>query len=537
MRKLILTFIILILCLNIYSQDQASVDSLINRLNLRLDDTARINLLNRISDEIFYVNADAVIDYAQEALNLSEGIGYKFGIGQAYINLGIYYRSKGIYDKAIDYFFNSLKIMEQINNIDGIARCYNLFGIIYFYLKNYELSLEYYTKALELNIAQSDKKWAAGNYNNIGMIYEKLGEYSKALDYYLKSLETNIELSNLNWIANNYGNIGSLYQEMGNPKSLEYIMKGLKIEEELGDLDGVAVFKFMVGKYYNSQNEFEKALPFLLESYVLADSINALLNLSNSYGELSNCYAGLGNYKEAFYFHELYKELSDQLNFEENLQKITRLEMQDKFQKDLYLQEISDQKREIMQLLFAAILFIILLAAIILYSRQKAKAKKHQLQQKKLLVDNQLLQDELNSKDKVLQDNIKYLVSKNDLITNVSERLVEASPKFRKENQKIVNEVILELQSSIDSDIWKEFEVRFKQVHGNFYDNLMKQFPHLSLNDQKLCAFLRLKMSSREISSLTDQSISSIETARSRLRKKLAISNKNIELVEFLSQF
>lgn len=538
MKNLLSTLMLLIiLCFNVSAQDQHSVDSLIHRLNMQMEDTARINLLNRIADDIFYVNSDKMIDYAEEALRLSERINYQLGIGQAFMNLGIYYRHKGIYDKAIDYFFNSLEIMEQLNNVNGIARCYNLFGIIYYYLKNYELSLEYYTKALELNIAQSDKKWAAGNYNNIGMIYEKLGEYSKALDYYLKSLETNIELNNLNWIANNYGNIGSLYQQMGNPKSLEYIMKGLEIEEQLGDLDGIAVYKYMIGSYYNSKHEFYMALPYLIESIGLADSINSLLNLSNSYSELSNCYAGLGNYEKALYYHELFKNLSDQLNFEDNLQKITRLEMQDKFKKDLYLQEISDQKREITLLLFAAILFFILLVAIFLYSRQKAKAKQQQLKRKKIFVENQLLQEELRTKDKVLQDNIKYLVGKNELITSISEKLVESKPKFKKENQSVVNEVILELQSSIDNDIWKEFEVRFKQVHRDFYNNLIKQFPNLSINDQKLCAFLKLKMSSREISSITDQSIASIETARSRLRKKLGLSNQKIGLVEFLKQF
>ena len=68
----------------------------------------------------------------------------------------------------------------------------------------------------------------------------------------------------------------------------------------------------------------------------------------------------------------------------------------------------------------------------------------------------------------------------------------------------------------------------------DFYKALNKKFPDLTNNERKLCAFLRLNMSTKEISAITFQSVHSITIARSRLRKKLNITHSDISLTDFL---
>jgi tetratricopeptide (TPR) repeat protein len=534
MKRLIFISSIFFIFLAINAQNQKQIDSLLHKLDQEFNDTARINLLNKIAADLFFINYDQILEYAEKALELSKDFNYKKGIADSYNNLGIYYRSKGIYDLAIDYFFNSLEIMESIRDRKGIARCYNLIGIVYYYLGNFQLSLEYYKKAIEINIEQNDKKWIAGNYNNLGMIYEKTKEYGLALEYYFKSLETNIELNNKNWIANNYGNIGSLYQEMGNPKSLEYFFKRLKLNEELKDMSGVAQSNFLIGKYYNSQKRYNDAILYLTKSYHLSDSIGNLMQTNNIAKELSDGYAGIGNYKEAYNFHVIHKNFNDSLNFEDNSQKITRLEMQYQFRKDQQLNELKNQKSQLFYASIAVFLGLLILISILFVGRQRAKSQQHDLQQKKLQLENNMLKEELQFKDKTFQDNVKYILTKNELINKVSERLVNEKYLFKKENQKIIDEVIYELQQNKESDILEEFETRFKQVHNDFYEKLNKFAPEMTSNEKKICAFIKLKMSTKEISSITGQSISSIETSRTRLRKKLQIPDKDVSLQGFL---
>ena len=83
--------------------------------------------------------------------------------------------------------------------------------------------------------------------------------------------------------------------------------------------------------------------------------------------------------------------------------------------------------------------------------------------------------------------------------------------------------------------IWEEFEVRFAKTHGDFYDRLVKAFPDITLNERRLCAFLKLDMTTKEISTITGQSIRAIEIARTRLRKKFSLNQSDISLFEFLS--
>jgi len=93
----------------------------------------------------------------------------------------------------------------------------------------------------------------------------------------------------------------------------------------------------------------------------------------------------------------------------------------------------------------------------------------------------------------------------------------------------------MELENEIDTNSWKEFELRFQDVHQNFYEKLQKLFPDLTPSERKLAAFLKLNMSSKEISVITGQSIRSLEVARYRLRKKLGITNQDVNLIGFLS--
>ncbi|WP_137092401.1 helix-turn-helix transcriptional regulator [Mangrovivirga cuniculi] len=106
---------------------------------------------------------------------------------------------------------------------------------------------------------------------------------------------------------------------------------------------------------------------------------------------------------------------------------------------------------------------------------------------------------------------------------------------LKSENKPIVRKVIKNLGVALNEDSWKEFELRFTEVHQDFYNSLESKYPDLTPNERKLCAFLKLNMTSKEISSLTGQSIRSIDVARTRLRKKFGLTNSEVNLVDFLS--
>lgn len=531
----IIIWLILFCCQPLLGQVKEDVDSLKNLLKHDMNDISRIDLLNKIAANVYYENPDEIDEYAREALEIAQQINYEEGIAHAYNNLGIYYRSKSIYNKAIDYFFNSLQIMESLNDSSGIARSYNLIGIIHYYLGNYDISLDYYLKALEINKKQNDKKWIAGNSNNVGMIYELKEEYEKALEYYLLSLEMNLSLGNENWVANTYGNIGSLYLKMNNPLSLEFFKRRLGIKQKLNDLNGISRSNYLIGTYYMKQQNYTEAIPYFKEGHRIAKETGSLYDLQNTSEELSKAYEALNQYDRAYQFHKLFKKYNDSLNLEQNTQKITKLHLQNEYRKEHQLLQLQHQRNRLKHGLVSLGLLSLVLLTIYLIYRQRSIARQNKLNRRKLQRINQNLADELKFKEKLLEDNINYMVNKNEIIMSTVEKLNTLKKSIEAENQQIINEVILELKSGVNEDLWEEFEVRFKQIHSEFYEKLNLKFPTLTGNEIKLCAFLKLNLKSKDIAAITKQSIKSVETARSRLRRKLDISSREISLSEYLN--
>jgi len=154
--------------------------------------------------------------------------------------------------------------------------------------------------------------------------------------------------------------------------------------------------------------------------------------------------------------------------------------------------------------------------------------------------ENLNLKNDLEFRDKELASKAMYIIQNNERIDSVVNKLRDLEKKTEEKeriSQTEIRSLINELRISIRRESWKEFETHFTNVHQSFYDNLLKEFPELSSNERKLCAFLRLNLSTKEISDITSKSIHSINVARTRLRQKLGIVNTDDNLSAFLAKF
>ncbi len=129
-----------------------------------------------------------------------------------------------------------------------------------------------------------------------------------------------------------------------------------------------------------------------------------------------------------------------------------------------------------------------------------------------------------------------YQLKKNNFIWNISEKLKGIALHLRPEIKKTVSDIIKEMDSNMTKESWEEFEFRFNEVHSDFYDNIISDFPDLTPNELKLCAFLKLNMTTKDIATITYQTSHSITVARHRLRNKLNLERDD-NLVTFLSKY
>jgi tetratricopeptide (TPR) repeat protein len=534
MKSLIQFILILFLMYQGNSVSQSAYDSLVMQLSNPLHDTARIDLLNRIAAEAIYVEPELVHQYSFEALEMSEKIGYIKGMAEAGNNMGSYLRHKGLYAEAMDHFFKSLELMESIQYTEGIARSHNMFGILYYLLENYDNAIKHYEVSLQNYQEIDDKKWIAGISNNIGMIHELKGNYKEALEYYWKSLEISMYIENQKWLAINFSNIGSLYLTINNPLSLYYFQRSLDIRKNMADTIGMAFSNYMLGKYYVHEKQFTKSIPFLKESLEVSNKTGNTQFCKLTTEQLSFAYAGSFDYRNAYEYHLLFKMFGDRLELQSSTERITRLNYMHAYRKNKQIAEIKHERARMHRLIFSTALGLVFLGVVLIYFRQRSTTSQQRLNKLNIRIQNEALEETIKFKEKLLEDNINYLINKNELLTQVIEQLSEIKSQLKPVNHSVINQLVMDLKGGIQDESEEEFEVRFNQIHQDFYSNLKAKFPELSANETKLCAFLRLKMTSREISTLTGQSVNSIEIARSRLRKKLMLSGSDTNLVDYL---
>jgi len=85
-------------------------------------------------------------------------------------------------------------------------------------------------------------------------------------------------------------------------------------------------------------------------------------------------------------------------------------------------------------------------------------------------------------------------------------------------------------------DKWSQFELFFDEVHENFLNRLREKYPDLKPLYIKLCAYIRMKLSSKQIASLMNTSLASVEKNRYRLRDKLKLED-GIKLTDYIEKF
>ena len=205
---------------------------------------------------------------------------------------------------------------------------------------------------------------------------------------------------------------------------------------------------------------------------------------------------------------------------------------------------------------FALYIFIVLLIILGFYALHKRKVIKEQkllqlklkreqremlrektLENERKIVElkNESLKNEVKLKSKQLANTAMALVKKNETLTELKKELLQHKDGFN--NYYSFKKLLKKVDGSIaHQDEWKIFEYNFNQVHEEFFNQLKKQHPQLTHKDLKICAYIRMNLSTKEIASLLNISIRGVETNRYRLKRKLNLDNDN-SLASYLQYF
>ena len=157
-------------------------------------------------------------------------------------------------------------------------------------------------------------------------------------------------------------------------------------------------------------------------------------------------------------------------------------------------------------------------ALILEENRRKARRKKLKSKKKIVQINNEKLRIDIAGKNRELAISTMSIIKKNEFLKSIKDQLKEV------ENTPEVKSVIKTINRNINnSDDWKFFEEAFNNADKDFLKKVKGAHPELTPNDLKLCAYLKLNLSSKEIAPLLNISVRSVEVKRYRLRKKMAL--------------
>lgn len=551
-KTFIIITILILICSYSAANNQSRLDSLYHLLETTRHDTSKVNLLVAISRIHEKSDLSLSLQYSQRALEIAEKTGNKKSVAYALFNLGNVSFSQGLFPIAVSYFEKYIELQHKFENVIPIAFAQINLGAINIKLNQFEQAEKYFLGALEsfrqaesADPSKSFDKESIHIYNNLGIIYQREKDVNKAIEYYNKGIELAEKTSEESEIyAMLFNNLSSVLLDMNKTtEALSPMEEALKIRLRNKDRAGEASSYKMIARYHTILNNNQEAREYLNKAFSIAKEIGNNSLKAEICNDIFNNYQLLNQSDSALKYHILLKELNDIMSKDEALKELTRIELTAQFEQQDLIRQANQKRKELRYFIIGLVLFLSVVILTLLYfllwgrmKRLKLEKKNAQLVSKNLKLEKTTLGQELEIRNKELTTNVMHQIQRNELVNEVVQKLQDFGKTLRKEDQHLILGFVSGLKKTQNTAVWNEFEVRFQQVHNEYYDKLNLINPDLTPNDRRLCAFLRLNMSTKEIASITGQSIRSIEVARTRLRRKLNLTNSDTGLVEFLSQ-
>lgn len=528
-----------------------TIDSLLVVLNNTQEDSTRVAVKLKLSDLSRSSDIRMSVEFAESAIDIAKRTGNLRLLADAYSTAASSYFSLGNYGEAAKYFYLMLDMMKRRSKDLEVAYLLINIGALKIKTKQFseaeKLFLESRQTIDELQVSKSNAQYIDAYltiFNNLGITASEMGDTLKAVNYYNQGIKlAQQEGKHGLYYAMLLNNLGKVLTAKGMlVEAFRLLKESLELREQLNDITGLVQSHRNLAAYYAKNSDRKKSREHLYESLRLARIIGNNDLLSTVLEPMYESYIMDGRHDSALkYLNEL-RNVEQQISQDELLKEITKLELTAQFE-ERERQSLAEQKRRELIYVFSLITLLLLaISAILLYSLSRNRLKrirleKHnaELKQKHLELEKKQLEQELELKNKELTTNVLYQIKKNEIINDIAKKLVRHIHRFKAENQDIVYEIVRDLENSQKEEVWDEFELRFQHVHTEFFERLQELFPDLTNGERRLCAFLRLNMTTKEIASITGLSPRSIEVARTRLRRKLELTNSDKGLIEFLS--
>jgi tetratricopeptide (TPR) repeat protein/DNA-binding CsgD family transcriptional regulator len=520
-----------------YAQKSPIPDSLLAALPNQPDTTKTLTYA-----KLCFATASSDINqaqkYGQTGVALARKINFLPGEFENLRTLGAVFAQRSNYAIGLDYFLAALQVAEKLPNPSRLARVLRNVGMIHNARHEPQKSLPFYERSLQLFEQMDDSSGRASVLAVLGEAYLKLNQYEKGLTMLHQSMvlweklnrrhDYALAMTTYAWGLKMRGR----YRE-----AIPYYEKGVAILEDEKFAYGIGNAQNNLAEIYYELGNYQKAERYAQAALQTMRPIGIWSEIRNGEKNLFQVYTALGDKTKARQHFETFEAAQDSVFGQQRSQAIAEVET--RYETKLKDEQIAglNQKNQLQQyLLWASIVggSLLLVVLGLLYNRYQLRDKEKRAIEQQRETERELsqaqqekLQLELDLKHRELASNALFAYQKNemlgDLKNQVDELLIDPD-KPQKQKLKAIQKFI---QSNLHfEDEWDAFKLHFEHVHPRFFEKLQTNFPDLTPNELKLCAYTRINLSNKEIARLLNINSSSVEMARYRMKKKVGLEGQ-----------
>ena len=462
------------------------------------------------------------IEKLQEVIDLSIQSNNKIMQAKAQSSIATALNRQGDPLRALEHYLKGFYIYEELDDRRGICGLLINMGSVKSEQKEYEAALNDFNHALQLGKELDDPYLISACYANIGNIYKRM-HHPEALRYMQEALRTSTDI-NIGLSINLLINISSIYIEQEKyDKALENLTRALNMTKQAKIEYAHGEILRLLGTLYYTRKQYDRALDYANQALHIARKINYMELNKHIQELLSGIYKENGDFKNAYNTHVLYKQLNDSLLNEKNIRQAALMESSYKYEKEIQKYELEQNNQELKIRNQRYVIFFLISATLLIIILAFQLYRSNRLKKKVLKLEVDQANSKLEYSQKEMTSATLKLIQNAESDNYCIKMLENIEAGDNEEKHKSIRSLINYYKSKSTYSNWKEFETLFLEVNTDFYDKLNEHFPTLTNNERKLCVFLKLNMSNKDISQITFQSEEALKKARLRLRRKLGL--------------
>ena len=505
-------------------------------------DTVEVWRLINLSKKSLTTNLELSINQAIQASKIAESTSNHSITFDAYKTVAKAALDAGNFKVVEIYMSKFLNLAEQDHDEKMIGRAYSNLAMFHLYTNEPDQAdslftlglsmLEQHAKNMHQKISEEDQIII---FLNLGHIYLAKKLHGKAESMYLKGFNLAVNKTPfLNYQGQLTQSLSLFFiQQKQSQKAKRYLDLAHKIQHDSKNEAMIPINLLISGSYFELIGQSDQAKLAYQEGIELAKKIKSIDLIIELSDHLYRFHKSHGDDKKALYYLNLSLEQKALSKKDQAKQSYISKSIERTILKQLAVEEQEKTSTRNVYL----IIFILFVLTISIFFHRKSHSDNEEIKLLKLdKEDKNKLKVELEFAQQKLAKNALEAIQKEESLKQIVEK-IKNTQEGDSENSSVLNSLRNDLEKLNKTKNWDEFEKGFVGLHANFFPDLLVAHPKLTNNERRLCAFLKIDLSTKEISKLTGQTIRAIELSRIRLRKKLQLTNSDLGIFQYLSNF